>query len=48
MFSWAGPNRLRPDMPGLAELKARCGDGPVAHVGNPESQAAFDVRERRN
>lgn len=48
MFSWAGPNHIRPDMPGLAELKARCGDGPVAHVGNPESKAAFDARYGRN
>jgi hypothetical protein len=48
MFSWGGPNHLRDDMPGLAELKARCGEGPVAHVGNPESKAAFDLRYSRN
>ena len=48
MFSWAGPNGIRPDMPGLAELKAKCGDGPVHHVGNPESKAAFDARYGRN
>lgn len=48
MFAWAGPNDLRPEMPGLAELKAACGDGPVAHVGNPESEAAFELRNSRN
>ena len=47
MFSWGGPNSFRPDMPGLDELKARCGEGPVAHVGNPESKAAFDTRYGR-
>lgn len=47
-FSWAGPNSFRPDMPGLAELKARCGDGPVEHVGNPESKVAFELRYGRN
>ncbi len=48
MFGWAGPNTIRPAMPGLAELKAACGDGPVAHVGNPESEAASAVRHGRN
>jgi hypothetical protein len=48
VFAWAGPNRLRENMPGLAELKAKCGDGPVAHVGNPESEAAFEIRHGRN
>lgn len=43
-FVWAGPNRFRENMPGLTELKAKCGDLPVAHVGNPESKAAFDIR----
>jgi hypothetical protein len=47
MFFWAGPNGLRPDMPGLAELKAKCGDGPVEHVGSPESKAAFELRYNR-
>lgn len=48
MFGWAGPNRLRENMPGLAILKARCGDGPLYHVGNPESEAAFKIRHGRN
>jgi len=30
-----------------AELKAKCGDLPVAHVGNPESKAAFDLLHSR-
>lgn len=47
IFTWGGPNHMRPDMPGLAELKARCGEGPVAHVGNPEAKAAFDRRYGR-
>jgi hypothetical protein len=48
MFVWAGPNRLRENMPGLAELRAKCGDWPVDHVGNPESRSAFDIRNGRN
>lgn len=47
MFVWAGPNAFRENMPGLAELKARCGDGPVRHVGNPESKARMDVKYAR-
>ena len=43
-FAWAGPNTLRDNMPGLAALKAACGDLPVAHVGNPESRARFRLR----
>lgn len=47
VFAWSGPNSLRDNMPGLAELKARCGGAAVAHVGNPESEAAFELRNGR-
>lgn len=43
MWSWAGPNRGK-EFDGLAELKAACGDGPIANVGNPESEARFKAR----
>lgn len=43
MLSWAGPNDGT-DLVGLDALKAACGDGPVANLGNPESQARFDAR----
>ncbi len=47
MMSWAGPNEAK-DFVGLEELKARCGGGPVANAGNPESKAVFDARYHRN
>ena len=43
MWSWAGPNPGE-EFEGLAELKSRCGDGPIANVGNPESEARFKAR----
>lgn len=43
-FSWGGPNGAREDLPALVELRARCGDGPVTNVGNPESMAIFRAR----
>jgi hypothetical protein len=43
MWSWAGPNPGE-EFDGLAELKAACGDGPIANVGNPESEARFKAR----
>ena len=43
MWSWAGPNPGT-DFDGLEELKARCGDGPIYNVGNPESEARFKAR----
>ena len=43
MWSWAGPNPGT-DFDGLEELKARCGDGPITNVGNPESEARFKAR----
>lgn len=42
-FSWAGPNSFSEDMPMVRELRQRCGDAPIAHVGNPESAAQFRV-----
>lgn len=46
MWSWAGPNPGT-EFDGLAELKAQCGDGPFVNVGNPESDARFEVRYAR-
>ena len=45
-WGWAGPN---PDeeFDGLEELKAACGDGPIANVGNPESEARFEARHAK-
>ena len=43
MWSWAGPNPGE-EFDGLEELKAACGDGPIANVGNPESEARFKAR----
>ena len=44
---WAGPNPDK-EFDGLKELKMACGDGPIAYVGNPESEARFDARYRRS
>ena len=43
-FSWAGPNSISEDMPMVRELRERCGNAPIANVGNPESSAEFRVR----
>lgn len=43
MWSWAGPNPGTA-FDGLEALKAACGDGPIANVGNPESRARFKKR----
>ncbi len=45
-WEWAGPN---PDklFDGLETLKAACGDGPIAYVGNPESEARSEARHGR-
>ncbi|HEX9933163.1 MAG TPA: hypothetical protein VGB08_10010 [Allosphingosinicella sp.] len=43
-FVWAGPNGITEDMPGVAELRARCGSAPIMNVGNPESTQQFRVR----
>ena len=43
MWSWAGPNPGTM-FDGLEALKAACGGGPIANVGNPESRARFKTR----
>ena len=43
MWSWAGPNPGE-EFDGLEELKAACGEGTIANVGNPESKARFEAR----
>lgn len=43
MWSWAGPNPGTA-FDGLEELKAACGAGPIANVGNPESESRFKAR----
>jgi hypothetical protein len=43
-FSWAGPIGTSEDMPMVAELRARCGNAPLEHVGVPESSRLFHVR----
>lgn len=43
MWEWAGPNPDK-EFDGLEELKAACGDGPLAFVGNPESKARSEAR----
>lgn len=43
-FSWAGPIGAPESMFMVAELRARCGDAPLEHVGIPESARFFRVR----
>ena len=43
-FSWAGPIGISEDAPMVAELRRRCGDAPLIHVGVPESSRLFEVR----
>lgn len=43
-FVWAGPNSVDESMPGLAQLRARCGSAPLNNVGNPESAYQSRVR----
>ncbi|HEY0165166.1 MAG TPA: hypothetical protein VGB39_07310 [Sphingomicrobium sp.] len=45
-FTWAGPNRFSEDMPMVRELRQRCGNAPIDHVGNPQSAAQFRVSQR--
>lgn len=47
MFAWGAPNAVPKDDPGVALLKAKCGDLPILNVGNPESKAVFDARHPR-
>lgn len=43
-FSWGGPIGTAETMPMVAELRARCGDAPLVHVGVPQSARLFSVR----
>ncbi len=43
-FSWGGPNGTSDEEPSVIELKKRCGNAPIANVGNPESHATFRAR----
>lgn len=43
-FSWGGPIGTSETMPMVAELRARCGDAPLEHVGIPQSARLFSVR----
>lgn len=43
-FSWGGPIGAREEMPMVAELRKRCGNAPLEHVGVPQSSRLFHVR----
>jgi hypothetical protein len=43
-FTWAGPNAVKEDSPGVKELRAQCGKAPLLNVGNPESSNLFQAR----
>jgi hypothetical protein len=43
-FSWGGPIGIADDAPMAAELRARCGNAPLEHVGVPKSARLFQVR----
>lgn len=43
-FSWGGPIGAPEDMPMVAELRKRCGNAPLEHVGVPQSARLFHVR----
>jgi hypothetical protein len=43
-FTWAAPNSVPKNDPSAAALKARCGDGEILNIGNPESSALFNAR----
>jgi hypothetical protein len=43
-FSWGGPIGTSETMPMVAELRARCGQAPLVHVGVPQSARLFNVR----
>jgi len=43
-FSWGGPIGTAETMPMVAELRARCGDAPLEHVGIPQSARLFNIR----
>jgi hypothetical protein len=43
-FSWGGPIGITEDAPMVAELRKRCGNAPLEHVGVPESARLSHVR----
>ena len=43
-FTWAGPIGIDETAPMVAELRKRCGNAPLMHVGVPESSAIFNAR----
>jgi hypothetical protein len=55
-FSWGGPIPAPETLPMVAELRERCGNAPLEHVGIPQSARLFRIRswvidaiaERRN
>ena len=44
MFTWAGPIGIDKRATIVAQLRARCGDAPLMHVGAPDSTAMFNAR----
>lgn len=44
VFVWGGHGEVSEDMPMVADLRKRCGAGPIAHVGSPASLHHFRVR----
>ena len=44
MFTWAGPIGIDERAPMVPELRARCGNAPLMHVGIPDSSAMFNAR----
>lgn len=43
-FSWGGPIGTSETMSMVAELRRRCGNAPLVHVGVPQSARLFSVR----
>jgi hypothetical protein len=43
-FSWGGPIGASETLPMVAELRSRCGNAPLQHVGVPQSSRLFNVR----
>ena len=45
-FTWAGPIGIDESAPTVAELRQRCGNAPLMHVGIPDSTAMSRARYR--
>jgi hypothetical protein len=43
-FTWAGPIGIDESAPMVSQLRARCGNAPLMHVGVPDSTAMFNAR----